>query len=69
MCLFGLTPIQAQTPVATTFSGNATGVVANANAAGGLAVVNATVAPTGALTGAETLAPGRRKAYKSSSVG
>lgn len=53
---------QAQTPVATTFSGNATGVIANANAVGGLAVVNATVAPTGALTGAETLAPagGRR---------
>ena len=50
MCLFGLTPIQAQTSP-TGFSGNATGVIANANVLGTV-TANATVAPTGALPAA-----------------
>ncbi len=57
MCLFGLTPIQAQT--ATSFSGNATGVIANANIFGQTAVVGATIAPTGSLD-TTTTTPARR---------
>jgi uncharacterized repeat protein (TIGR01451 family) len=46
----------AQAQTATTFSGDATGVIAVATAPG--AGVNTTTAPTGALTGAQTVAPG-----------
>jgi uncharacterized repeat protein (TIGR01451 family) len=57
MCLFGLTSVQAQT--ATSFSGNATGVIADANILGGTAVVGATIAPTGSLD-TTTTTPARR---------
>jgi hypothetical protein len=50
MCLFGLTPIQAQT-APTSFSGNATGVIANANVLGTVTASSIT-APTGALPAA-----------------
>ncbi|MGI8849110.1 MAG: choice-of-anchor P family protein [Pyrinomonadaceae bacterium] len=46
MCLFGLTPIQAQT--ATSFSGHATGVIANATVAG-IGTVNARAGDTPTL--------------------
>ncbi len=46
MCLFGLTPIQAQT--ATSFSGQATGVIANATVAG-IGTVNARAGDTPTL--------------------